>query len=133
MKRTIIGIVVAALAAVGLAQNGVTDDQIIIGSWAPQSGPAAAWGTVSTAMDAYFKYINDQGGIHGRELVRETREDGYDPARTVSAVRELIARVQVFAFAGGVGTANGLAALPLIQRAGVPWVGPATGSEVFAE
>ena len=133
MKRTIIGIVVAALATVGFAQNGVTDDQIIIGSWAPQSGPAAAWGAVSTAMDAYFQYINDQGGIHGRELVLETRDDGYDPARTVSAVRELIDRVGVFAFAGGVGTANGLAALPLIQRAGVPWVGPATGSEVFAE
>src|SRR5690554_4136834 len=102
MKRTIIGIVVAALATVGFAQNGVTDDQIIIGSWAPQSGPAAAWGAVSTAMDAYFQYINDQGGIHGRELVLETRDDGYDPARTVSAVRELIDRVGVFAFAGKV-------------------------------
>jgi ABC-type branched-subunit amino acid transport system substrate-binding protein len=48
-------------------------------------------------------------------------------------VRELIDQQDVFAFVGGVGTANGLAALPLIQRAGIPWVGPASGSELFAQ
>ncbi len=134
MKRLLVLVFVVALAlGVGSAQNGVTDTEIVIGTWGPQSGPAAAWGTVATAIDAYFRYINDQGGIHGRQLVLEARDDGYDPARTVSAVRELIDRENVFAFVGGVGTANGLAALPLIQRAGVPWVGPATGSEVFAE
>lgn len=133
MRKLLIGIVVAALGIVGYAQNGVTDTQITIGSWAPQSGPAAAWGAVSTAIDAYFQYINDNGGIHGRQLVLETRDDGYDPARTVAAVRELIDQQNVFAFVGGVGTANGLAALPLIQRAGVPWVGPASGSELFAQ
>jgi len=132
MRKLLIGMVVAALGAVGFAQNGVTDTQIVIGSWAPQSGPAAAWGTVSTAIDAYFRYINDNGGINGRQLVLQTRDDGYDPARTVAAVRELIDQQNVFAFVGGVGTANGLAALPLIQRAGIPWVGPATGSEAFA-
>lgn len=116
-----------------MAEDGVTDTQIVIGNWGPQSGPAAAWGNVTTAIDAYFQYINDQGGIHGRKLVLASRDDGYDPARTVSAVRELIDREHVFAFAGGVGTANGMAAMPLIKRAGVPWIGPATGSEVFSE
>lgn len=133
MRKLLICIVVAALGVVGYAQNGVTDTQITIGTWAPQSGPAAAWGAVSTAIDAYFRYINDNGGIHGRQLVLQTRDDGYDPARTVAAVRELIDQQNVFAFVGGVGTANGLAALPLIQRAGVPWVGPASGSELFAQ
>jgi len=133
MRKLLICIVVAALGVVGFAQNGVTDTQITIGTWAPQSGPAAAWGAVSTAIDAYFRYINDNGGIHGRQLVLQTRDDGYDPARTVAAVRELIDQQNVFAFVGGVGTANGLAALPLIQRAGVPWVGPASGSELFAQ
>src|SRR5690606_14682265 len=132
MKRLLIGIALAATLGMGNAQ-GVTDTEIVFGNWGPQSGPAAAWGSVTTAIDAYFRYINDQGGIHGRQLVLEARDDSYDPARTVSAVRELIDRENVFAFVGGVGTANGLAALPLIQRAGVPWVGPATGSEVFAE
>jgi len=134
MKRFIVlGIVVALAGSWAMAQEGVTDTEIVIGNWGPQSGPAAAWGAVTVAIQAYFDYINDQGGIHGRNLVLETRDDGYDPARTVSAVRELIDREGVFAFVAGVGTANGLAALPLIQRAGVPWVAPASGSEVFAE
>ena len=132
MKRLLIGIALAATLGMGNAQ-GVTDTEIVFGNWGPQSGPAAAWGSVTTAIDAYFRYINDQGGIHGRQLVLQSRDDGYDPARTVSAVRELIDREGVFAFVGGVGTANGLAALPLIQRAGIPWVGPASGSEQFAE
>jgi len=133
MKRLLIGIALAATLSLGQAQQGVTDTEVVFGNWGPQSGPAAAWGTVTTAIDAYFRYINDQGGIHGRKLVLASRDDGYDPARTVAAVRELIDREGVFAFVGGVGTANGLAALPLIQRAGVPWVGPASGSEQFAE
>ncbi len=132
MKRLFALIVLTGMLLVGFGSaQGVTDSQIVIGNWGPQSGPAAAWGTVTTAVDAYFRYINDQGGIHGRQLVLATRDDGYDPARTVGAVRELIDSQGVFAFVAGVGTANGLAALPLIQRAGTPWVGPASGSEEF--
>lgn len=134
MKRLVALLTLALVMAVAQAADpGVTDTEILIGNWGPQSGPAAAWGSVTTAVDAYFRYINDKGGIHGRKLVLDSRDDGYDPARTVAAVRELIDRDQVFAFVAGVGTANGLAAMPLLQRAGVPWVGPATGSEVFAE
>lgn len=136
MKRWLLGLVVLfCFSAVQAQQDvqGVTDTEIIIGNWGPQSGPAAAWGTVTRAIDAYFQYINDQGGIHGRELVLVSRDDGYDPARTVAAARELNERVGVFAFVGGVGTANGLAVLPYIQRNQIPWVSPATGSGVFAE
>ncbi len=134
MKRLVALLTFALVMAFAQAADpGVTDTEILIGNWGPQSGPAAAWGTVTTAIDAYFRYLNDQGGINGRKLVLDTRDDGYDPARTVAAVRELIDRDQVFAFVAGVGTANGLAAMPLLQRAGTPWVGPATGSEVFAE
>jgi ABC-type branched-subunit amino acid transport system substrate-binding protein len=115
------------------AQRGISDSEVRFGNWGPQSGPAAAWGTVTTAIEAYFNYINDQGGIHGRRLTLVSRDDAYDPARTVSAVRELNDREQVFAFVGGVGTANGLAVMPLIKREGIPWVSPATGSVVFAE
>src|SRR5690606_3974098 len=118
---------------VAWAQDGVTDTEIVIGNWGQQSGPAAAWRVVTKAIEAYFHHINSQVGIHGRLLVLETRDDGYDHAQTVSEVRELIYSEGVFAFVAGVGTANGLAALPLIQRAGVPWVAPASGSEVFAE
>lgn len=134
MKKLVAILGLALVLTFGSAQvRGVTDDEIIIGNWGPQSGPAAAWGTVTKAIEAYFNYINDQGGIHGRTLKLVTRDDGYDPARTVSAVREMIDQENVFAFVGGVGTANGQAALPQLRRAGTPWIGPATGAEVFAE
>ena len=117
-----------------LAQTpGVTDDEIRIGTWGPQSGPAAAWGTVTVAIDAYFQWVNDNGGVNGRELVLISRDDGYDPARSVAAARELSDRENVFAFVGGIGTATGLAVLPIVQRGGIPWVSPSTGSSEFAE
>src|SRR5690554_5260629 len=130
MKRVVQTLIAASLL---FASGAMAQDTIRIGNWGPQSGPAAAWGNVTIAVEAYFDYINDNGGVGGRMLELVTRDDGYDPARTVAAVRELIDREDVFAFAAGVGTANGLAAMPLIQRAGIPWVGPATGAVEFAE
>src|SRR5690625_6413815 len=98
MKKLAVILGLALVLTFGSAQvRGVTDDEIIIGNWGQQSGPAAAWGTVTKAIEAYFSYINDQGGIHGRTLKLVTRDDGYDPARTVSAVREM--RDQRYAFA----------------------------------
>lgn len=131
MKKILISLVL--IFSIAFAQQGVTDTEIRIGTWGPQSGPAAAWGTVMVAMDAYFQYINDNGGIHGRNLVLVSRDDGYDPARAVSAVRELIDREKVFALVGGIGTANGMAVLPFVKRNNIPWVSPSTGSGAFAQ
>ncbi|HHO55654.1 MAG TPA: hypothetical protein ENK21_04640 [Trueperaceae bacterium] len=131
MKKILFSLVL--IFGIAFAQTGVTDTEIRIGTWGPQSGPAAAWGTVMTAMDAYFQYINDNGGVNGRNLVLVSRDDGYDPARAVSAVRELIDREKVFALVGGIGTANGLAVLPFVKRNKIPWVSPSTGSGAFAK
>ena len=133
MKRLLLTLSLLTGLALTLAQPGVSDAEIRIGNWGPQTGPAAAWGTVSVAIDAYFRYLNDQGGINGRKLVLVSRDDAYDPARTVQAARELTTREDVFAFVGGVGTANGVAVLPIVKREQIPWVSPATGSQVFAE
>ncbi len=132
MRYLLAGLVL--VLGLAMAQTpGVTDTEIRIGTWGPQSGPAAAWGTVTVAIDAYFKYINDQGGINGRNLVLVSRDDGYDPARSVAAARELNDRENVFAFVAGIGTANGLAVMPIVQREGIPWVSPSTGSGEFAK
>lgn len=132
MKK-ILFVLVISILSLGFAQApGVTDDEIRIGTWGPQSGPAAAWGTVTVAIDAYFQYINANGGINGRELVLVSRDDGYDPARSVAAARELNDRENVFAFVGGIGTAPGLAVMPIVQREGIPWISPSTGSGEFA-
>ena len=85
---------------------GVTDTEIVLGAWGPMTGPAALWGNIVKGTDAYFKMVNDEGGIHGRKIKFLYKDDAYDPSRTVPAVRELVQRDEVFAIAGGIGTAT---------------------------
>lgn len=115
-----------------VAVRGVTDTEIVIGSWGPQTGPAALWGSVNRGMEAYFKMINDAGGIHGRKLRLEHRDDGYQPQRTAAIARELVEREQVFAIVGGVGTATGMAVRDYIVAQQVPWISPSSGSSHWA-
>ncbi|MEW5725790.1 MAG: ABC transporter substrate-binding protein, partial [Thermodesulfobacteriota bacterium] len=91
----------------------MTEDKVRIGTFGPQSGPVAAWGSVVRGMETYFRMINDLGGVHGRKLELVSFDDGYDPARTVAGVKEMTGPGQegVFALAGGVGTRPGLAVL----------------------
>jgi ABC-type branched-subunit amino acid transport system substrate-binding protein len=107
---------------------GVTEKEIVIGSWGPLSGPAALWGSVVRGMETYFELVNEDGGIHGRRIRFVYRDDGYEPPRTVAAVREMVQRENVFAFAGGVGTAPGMAVKEFITSNRIPWVAPASGS-----
>ncbi len=111
--------------------TGVTDDEIVIGSWGPMTGPAALWGNVVKGMDAYLKLINDEGGIHGRKIRFIYKDDAYDPSRTVPSVRELVQRDEVFAISGGIGTANGMAVKDFLSENGVPWITPMTGAAHF--
>jgi branched-chain amino acid transport system substrate-binding protein len=111
---------------------GVTDSEIVVGSWGPLSGPAALWGAVVRGMDTYFDLVNEEGGIHGRQIRFVYRDDGYEPPRTVAAVREMVQREQVFAFVGGIGTAPGMAVRDFIGARGIPWVSPASGSTHWA-
>ena len=105
---------------------------IRVGTWGPLTGPQAAWGDSLRGMKAYFSWINAQGGIHGKTLQLYVKDDGYEPARTVAAVRTLIERDRVFAVLGGIGTAPGRAAAPMLERAQVPFFTPASGARWFS-
>ena len=111
---------------------GVTDEEIVLGSWGPLTGPAALWGAVPQGMDAYFSMINEEGGIHGRKIRFIYKDDAYDPSRTVPAVREMVQKDNVFAFVGGVGTAPNMAVKDFIVEEGIPWVSPASGATHWA-
>ncbi len=111
-----------------IAEEGVTDTEIHIGQWGPQTGPAAPWGSVARGTDAYFKMINAEGGIHGRKLVYHMFDDGYNPAKTKAGVKELQEGTGMFAWVGGVGTAPGLSVLEYLMDRKIPWVGPSSGS-----
>ncbi len=80
--------------------RGVTDDEIVIGGWGPQTGPAALWGSVGRGTAAYFEMINEEGGIHGRQIRFIYKDDGYQPPRTIAAFRKLVDRDRIFCFAG---------------------------------
>jgi branched-chain amino acid transport system substrate-binding protein len=120
------------LIPMAFAQRGVTDTEIRIGQWGPQTGPAALWGAVARGTGCYFEMINDEGGIHGRKITYFLRDDGYMAPRTKAIAKELVDDKQIFAFASGVGTANGMAVKKYLNNKKVPWVGPATGSTHFA-
>lgn len=110
---------------------GITSEEIEIGTWAPMTGPASNLSTIAKAMDAYFDYINDQGGIHGRKLKLIIKDDGYDPTRTPGVVEELVDGEHVFALLGGNGTANCLAVKDYIAIKLLPWINPGSGARVW--
>ena len=119
---------VAALALGAAAEVGVTDTEIHIGQWGPQTGPAAAWGSVARGTDAYFKMINAEGGIHGRKLIHHMFDDAYNPAKTLAGVKELQEGTGMFAWVSGVGSAPGMAVKDYLMERKIPWVGPSAGS-----
>ncbi len=110
------------------AERGVTDTEIRIGQYGPQTGPAALWGAVARGTGCLFEMINAEGGIHGRKITYFLRDDGYMPPKTKAICKELVEDKEVFAMASGVGTATGMAVKGYLHKNKVPWVGPATGS-----
>lgn len=125
--------VLAVLAIFGPATaqekvRGVTDTEIVIGQWGPQTGPAALWGSVGRATGVYFELVNSEGGIHGRKVKYYLRDDSYQPAKTKAIAKEFVENIGIFAVAGGVGTSTGMAVREYLTESKVPWISPATGS-----
>jgi len=119
---------VLCLGTASKAEVGVTDTEIHIGQWGPQTGPAAPWGAVARGSGVYFKMINDAGGIHGRKIVYHMFDDAYNPAKTKAGVKELQENVGIFAWVGGVGAAPGLSVVDYLMKKKVIWIGPSAGS-----
>src|SRR5205823_13458372 len=94
----------AVAAALSATDVGVTRDTILIGGTDPLSGPAAAYGTIAKSSDAYFHYVNDNGGVNGRQINYKYLDDAYNPAQTVPLTKQLVEQDQVFLTFGGLGT-----------------------------
>jgi len=110
------------------ADPGVTKDKVILGSFLPlQSGLAAGATQMKEGCDAYFKYINDSGGVNGRKIEWIVENDSYNPQQTVAVVKKLVDRDGVFAIVSTLGTVTNLAVLPFLAQRGVPIVNPAGG------
>ena len=83
---------------------GITSNSILLGTTNALSGPAAAYGTIAHAEDAYFTYVNNQGGVNGRKITFKIQDDAYNPANTVPLTKGLVEQDQVFAMFSGLGT-----------------------------
>ncbi len=118
-------------AAALAATPGVTDTEVTIGITGPLSGPAAAWGSIALASEAYAKVVNDAGGVHGRKLKIVLKDDGYNPGRAVANLNEL--KDSTFAIVGLLGTAVLNANKDLVGETGIPIVEPLGNVQVFAK
>ncbi|MCH7229446.1 ABC transporter substrate-binding protein [Glycomyces sp. L485] len=111
---------------------GVTDDTVTIGTHHPLTGPAAAgYSTISAATSAYFEYVNDNGGIHGRSIEYLVEDDEYDPFNTLNSVTELVSEDEVFAIVNGLGTPTHSAVLDYLDEEGVPDLFISSGSRIW--
>jgi len=70
--------------------EGASDTEIRIGNTNPYSGNASAYGQIGKTIEAYFKMLNDNGGINGRKITFITYDDGYTPSKAVEMVRKLV-------------------------------------------
>ena len=122
----------ATLAAPAAAQKkydpGATDTEIKIGQTMPYSGPASAYGTIGKVQAAYFKMLNEQGGIGGRKINFITLDDGYSPPKTVEMVRRLVEQDEVLFLMGTLGTPSNTAIHKYINGKKVPHLFLATGA-----
>ena len=102
------------------AQPGVTATEIAIGNTTSLSGPVSALGTIARAQAAYFKMINGQGGVAGRQIKFIFYDDGFNPAKTAEMARKLIEQDEVALLFGNLGTGPNSAIVRYVNQLGVP-------------
>jgi branched-chain amino acid transport system substrate-binding protein len=126
-----------AVAAPGGADGGgtpgVTATEIKIGQSMPYSGPASAFGVIGKGEAAYFKMINEKGGINGRKLTLISLDDGYSPPKAVENVRKLVEGEGVAFIFNNLGTANNTAVQKYLNDRKVPQLFVASGSDKWAD
>jgi branched-chain amino acid transport system substrate-binding protein len=108
--------------------TGASDTEIKIGSCYPFSGPAAAYGTIGKVIEAYFKMVNEQGGVNGRKITFITQDDQYSPDKTVQCVRTLVEQEKVLFIFNTLGTPSNTAIWDYLNQQKIPHIFVATGA-----
>ena len=137
-RQTLIAAASLALPAVpAYAQKkygpGASDTEIKLGQTMPYSGPASAYGTIGKLHQAYFKMINEAGGINGRKINLISLDDGYSPPKTVEQVRKLVEQEEVLALFQTLGTPSNSAIHKYVNAKKVPHLFLATGATKWAD
>ena len=112
---------------------GVTDSEIKIGNIAPYSGPASAYGVFGSVEEAYFRKVNDEGGVRGRKIKFISYDDAYSPPKAVEQVRKLVESDEVLLILSAMGTASNSAIHKYLNAKKIPQLFIATGATKFAD
>lgn len=107
---------------------GVTDTEIKLGQTMPYSGPLSAIGAYGRAQVAFYKMINDEGGIDGRKVDLISLDDGYSPPKTVEQTRKLVEEEGVFAIVSSLGTPTNVAIYKYLNARHIPQLFIGTGA-----
>ncbi|MEA2949521.1 MAG: branched-chain amino acid transport system substrate-binding protein, partial [Alphaproteobacteria bacterium] len=118
-------------AAQGKYDTGVSDTEIKIGNVMPYSGPASAYAAIGRTEAAYFRMINDRGGINGRKINFISYDDGFLPPKTVEQVRKLVESDEVFVLFNVVGTAGNSAIQKYVNLKHIPQIFISSGAAKF--
>jgi ABC-type branched-subunit amino acid transport system substrate-binding protein len=137
MKKRQFALTALCLSLIGFAlpaaaqkkyDPGASDTEIKIGQTMPYSGPASAYGTIGKVQAAYFKQVNEQGGVNGRKINFISLDDGYSPPKTVEMMRRLVEQDEVLLAFGTLGTPSNTAIHKYMNAKKVPHMFLATGA-----
>src|SRR3954469_831558 len=113
---------------------GITATTVTVGGHFPLTGPAApGYSEIPQAIDAYFKYVNSKGGVHGRKLKMIARDDGYNPVNTVKVTKQLVLQDKVFGILGGLGTPTHTKVVDYLNSSPVPDLFVSSGCRCWDE
>ncbi|MBC7956367.1 MAG: ABC transporter substrate-binding protein [Cytophagales bacterium] len=128
-----VALIPVSASAAGKYGPGASDTEIKLGQTMPYSGPASAYGTIGKLHVAYFKMINEQGGINGRKINLISLDDGYSPPKTVEQVRKLVEQDEVLALFNTLGTAPNSAIHKYVNAKKVPHLFLSTGATKWGD
>jgi branched-chain amino acid transport system substrate-binding protein len=112
-------------------EPGITPTEILLGGTHPFSGPASAYGAIGKGAEAYFAYVNDNGGVNGRKIIYKDVDDAYSPPQSLQLVRQLVEQDRVFAMFNTLGTPVNTALRPYLNDQKVPQLFVATGASTW--
>jgi|HubBroStandDraft_1064217.scaffolds.fasta_scaffold00354_15 branched-chain amino acid transport system substrate-binding protein len=127
--------VMAGTGGEARAENapGITDTEIKIGQTMPYTGPASAYAADGEGAVAYFKMINDQGGVNGRKIVISSLDDGYNPTKAVELTQKLVEEDHVAFIFESLGTPSNVAIQPYLTQHKIPQLFVASGADRWGD
>lgn len=133
LLATVLFALTAAAPALASDTPGVTATEIKIGNTDAYSGPASAYSAIAKLETAFFKMVNDQGGIAGRKVNFISLDDGYSPPKTVEQVRRLVEEDQVALLFNTLGTATNSAIYRYVNQKKVPHLFVSSGADKWGD